>query len=68
MDFIFVGGNHNPAFTKPTFLPEPPKPIFSHSINTTEAPCFAASKAAEHPVKPPPIINKSTVWVSGLAR
>ena len=65
---IFFGGSHNPAFTNPTFLPEPPNPIFAHSSNMTLAPCFAASKAAEQPVKPPPTINRSVVWLLGVEK
>ena len=57
IETIFFGGSHNPAFTNPTFLPEPPNPIFAHSSNMTLAPCFAASKAAEQPVKPPPTLD-----------
>ena len=59
IEIIFFGGSHRPAFTKPTFLPEPPYPIRSDSSKTTLAPCWAASSAAEQPVKPPPTIIKS---------
>ena len=45
----FFGGSHNPEFTSPTFLPEPPNPIFL-SISVTESLFSAADNAAEQPV------------------
>ena len=52
------GGSHRPAFTSPTFRPEPPYPICRASRTWQSMPRSAARCAVDRPVNPPPTIGR----------
>ena len=57
-----------PVVAIPPLRPEAPQPTVCESSTTTRAPCWAASRAADRPVKPAPTTAMSARSGTGVRR